>query len=332
MLAVTIDTGTTNTRVTLWRNKEPICIKKEETGVRVTSIEGTNEKLLKAIRKCLVAVLEESGKQESEIDVILASGMIGSELGICEIPRKKAPASSKALSESCVYKNIPEVSKILPICFIPGVQNDDTIRSLDKCEMMDIMRGEEVEVFAALDRLGMNGPAVLILPGSHTKIVYLNDKNEITGCVTTMAGEILMELTKSSILSGSLQSCFAEEIEEEWLKAGAHEAEKTGLNRTAFLVRILNLFSDATVNQKANYLLGAVIAFDLEALKNSKVGKIEPGCRFMITGNNTYSKGLEILLREQYDMEIKRLDEGLQENLAGYGAILVWKQRARIKG
>jgi len=124
----------------------------------------------------------------------------------------------------------------------------------------------------------MKGPVVLILPGSHTKFVYVNESNEIQGCTTTMAGEMLMELTRSSIISDSLNSAYAEKIEKKWLEAGADSAKKTGLTRTAFSVRILDLFTETTVNQKANYLLGAVVATDIKALFGSSVYEINHNC------------------------------------------------------
>ena len=332
MLVATIDTGTTNTRVILWQDKNPICIKKQEVGVRNTSMEGNNKKLLKAIRQCLEKTLEEIHGKEENLHAILASGMIGSELGVCEIPRVTVPVSIEKLAKSCVHKLIPEISEKLEICFIPGVQNDDTISSLEDCEMMDIMRGEEVETFAILQSMDVKGPVVLILPGSHTKVVYVNEENEIVGCLTTMAGEMLMELTRTSIISSSLKSSYVEEIEEDWLLAGAEEARKTGLSRTAFLVRLLDLFSESTVNQRANYLLGAILATDLLALEKSRVCKLEPNVRFIVGGQNTYSKGMIKLLEQRYEGHIIQKDKyGEAVNMAGYGAISIWEHKNALE-
>ncbi|MDK2933835.1 MAG: 2-dehydro-3-deoxygalactonokinase, partial [Clostridiales bacterium] len=40
LYAITIDTGTTNTRVTLWKNQEVIDKVSREVGVRNTAIDG----------------------------------------------------------------------------------------------------------------------------------------------------------------------------------------------------------------------------------------------------------------------------------------------------
>ena len=53
----------------------------------------------------------------------------------------------------------------------------------------------------------------MILPGSHTKFVFVDNENRITDCSTTMAGEFLMNLTQSSVLSESLSKEFAEELD-----------------------------------------------------------------------------------------------------------------------
>lgn len=332
MLIATIDTGTTNTRIIVWDEKKPLAVKKKEVGVRVTSIEGAKTKLLSGIRQCLLEALYASGYKEEDLDGILASGMIGSELGVCEIERMVAPVSLRNLAANCVAKNIPEISKLKTIYFIPGVQNGKSIHDLAKCELVDVMRGEEVEAFGIIDRMNLQGPVVLILPGSHTKIVYINKENEIVGCVTTMAGEMLMELTRSSIISGSLEYSYAETMEEEWLMAGAEEAEKTGLNRTAFLVRIIDLFTEATVNQKANYLLGALLACDIKAIRESQVGNMVLAEKFVILGTNAFSQGMAFLLQRQNpSKKVMLVPEEKQSNLAGYGALVVWQERNRGK-
>ncbi|WP_343247219.1 2-dehydro-3-deoxygalactonokinase [Diplocloster hominis] len=329
MYRVTIDTGTTNTRVTVWQDKKAIHTEKREIGVRITSIEGTNRKLTAAVRECLEAALRICRITEQEVETIIASGMISSELGLCEIPRATAPVCAEKLAGLCVKKDIPEVSMLHPVFFIPGVQNQVAEVEAENCSSMDIMRGEEVETFGLLSREKIKGPVVLVLPGSHTKYVYVNEKDEIQGCTTTMAGEILMELTRSSILSSSLQAGYVEEIEERWLRAGAAAAAREGLNRCAFSVRILDLFSGCTRSQRANYLLGAVIETDLQALFHSPVYEMTQDSTVLIGGDSAYARGFAVLLREREGFRgtIRFAEKENQENVAGYGAIGIMEKR-----
>ena len=331
MYRVTIDTGTTNTRVTVWQGKNAIHTEKREVGVRMTSIEGNNRKLKATVRECLEAALHRCGINEQEVEIIIASGMISSELGLCEIPRATAPGSAEKLAGQCVKKEIPEVSMLHPIFFIPGVQNYTPGVEAWNCSSMDIMRGEEVETFGLLSREKIKGPVVLVLPGSHTKYVYVNKKDEIQGCTTTMAGEILMELTRSSIISSSLQAGYVEEIQETWLRAGAAAAAREGLNRCAFSVRILDLFSESTRSQRANYLLGAIIETDLQALFHSPVYEMKQDSMVLIGGDSAYARGFAILLRERKGFEgnVRMAEKVNQENVAGYGAIEIMEKRMK---
>ena len=56
---ITIDTGTTNTRVFLFNEKNEVAASvKSEIGVRITAIDGNNNRLKAAIRGCLEDVLK----------------------------------------------------------------------------------------------------------------------------------------------------------------------------------------------------------------------------------------------------------------------------------
>ena len=56
---LTIDTGTTNTRMVLWKNKrEPVRSVQTGIGVKSTAIDGTNRKLKAGIRQCMEQILD----------------------------------------------------------------------------------------------------------------------------------------------------------------------------------------------------------------------------------------------------------------------------------
>lgn len=57
-------------------------------------------------------------------------------------------------------------------------------------EAMDIMRGEEVESIALLEQYPRGKSYLLVLPGSHMKFVSVNTKGQITGCLTSISGEL----------------------------------------------------------------------------------------------------------------------------------------------
>ena len=84
---ITLDTGTTNTRVILWDSKFcPAASAKSEVGVRNTAIDGSNRRLKAAVKECLEQVLRDAGASYDEVEAVIASGMITSNVGLVEIP------------------------------------------------------------------------------------------------------------------------------------------------------------------------------------------------------------------------------------------------------
>lgn len=147
---ITIDTGTTNTRVYLFNEKyEAVASAKSEIGVRITAIDGNNNRLKAAIKGCLEDVLKQADITYDDVKQVAASGMITSNVGLTEIPHVVAPASAEDLAKAAKSVLIEDVCP-LPILFIPGVKNRDGKLDLTTFESMDMMRGEEVETVAVI--------------------------------------------------------------------------------------------------------------------------------------------------------------------------------------
>lgn len=71
---ITIDTGTTNTRVFLFNEKnEPVSSAKSEIGVRITAIDGSNNRLKAALKGCLEDVLKQAGITYDDVKIVAAS-------------------------------------------------------------------------------------------------------------------------------------------------------------------------------------------------------------------------------------------------------------------
>lgn len=254
---------------------------------------------------------------------VIATGMITSDLGLVEIPHLKVPAGAHELTAGMVKKDIPEVFD-QAIWFIPGVRNVVENTFPANITNMDIMRGEEVEAIGAIAKLGINGPAVLVLPGSHTKMIKLDRKNRISGSITTMTGEMLEFLTKKSILAAALDEEFSDFLDEEAVKLGAKTSATNGLNRTAFSVRLLKMYTDYSRNQRANYLLGAVFANDIKAIKNNTVFSVHSNELFVILGNSALGKALKVIIENDQDLNGNVMIKETP-NLAGLGAVEIAK-------
>lgn len=325
MYVACIDTGTTNTRVCIRDTKTVYSIIKKDIGVRITSIEGNNSALISTVSVAYKEALQSANLTEDDISIILASGMISSNLGLLEVPHLIAPVKLSDLANGIISKLIPEISTSHPIHFIPGVRNNYDLSLSNTPSLyatIDMMRGEEVEAFGVMDLEPFPTPAVLILTGSHTKFVFINEKNEIESCLTTMAGEALMQFTKSTIISQSLNYAFADNIDSEYLLAGAKTAQNLGLTRASFCVRTLEQFSNSTINQRENFLLGAVLAEDLRSINGlSNTSKYN----YVVCGSGTLGNGFYTLLKSQEETAQRTYSaSGKTMNaLSSYGCLLV---------
>jgi 2-dehydro-3-deoxygalactonokinase len=322
MTILSIDSGTTNTRVCLWRDGRVLAQSETPVGVRDCAASGSNGILKQAVRNTIFRVLSDADRSPDQVALLLASGMITSSLGLFELPHLPAPSGIADLASGMVMADLPDVFP-KPIWFIPGVRN--TVAAIDtrNPEAMDMMRGEEVEVIGLIERLGLTGPAMIVLPGSHTKFVGIDGARRITGCTTTLAGELLQAITQNTLLSKSLDGQFADTIDPAMLLAGASAVRKLGLTRASFCVRTLDLFGATDRNARANYLLGMVLACDLQALRHGTSLPMRADMPIVVAGKAILSQAFTLLLDADPWFTGHRtiVSERNQANLAGSGAL-----------
>lgn len=327
---ITIDAGTTNTRIFLWdNNRNLIASSKEEVGVRNTAIDGNNQRLKLAVKSCLDSILEQSGITYSEIKCVIASGMITSNVGLVEIPHLVAPAGATELAKSMQSIVIEEICP-LPIWFIPGIKNSSEEITLNNFEMMDIMRGEEVETLGMLDSISANEPMIIVLPGSHSKYIFVDEKKRITGCLTTIAGELLDVITNHTIIADAVghKHVNPNMFNEELVLLGYDTAKRVGISRACFSARIISQFTEYSQIEIANYILGAALQSDLLAIKNTDSIVVNPSTRVIIAGKETLQRAFRnILEREKYFSNIEEFKNTTNVPLSTLGAYVVAETR-----
>ncbi|MFA6850192.1 MAG: 2-dehydro-3-deoxygalactonokinase [Selenomonadaceae bacterium] len=329
MWVATIDAGTTNTRARIWHEDKMLGEASVKVGVRNTAIDGNNQKLVEAIRNTLSVVATKSGRKVSEIKLILASGMLTSNVGLVEIPHIEAPADCAKLAAAMVSKVIPEICP-QPIWFVPGIKNlDGTLLPQERMEEMDIMRGEEVEVCGLMERMEIKGPAVLVLTGSHNKFVLIDSSGQILGCMTTIAGELLYSLTNHTILADTVGRQFATKFNRKAFLLGVKYSRQLGIGRASFMTRILNQFSGYTEEEAQNYMLGIILADDLASLNNSQLFVAYDNAKVIVVGNEIMQQGFATLFEEEGRI-VSIVPSGLKDGLSGYGAIAVAKKRGLL--
>ena len=325
---IAIDGGTTNTRASLWEDPG-VCVDmvKSEVGVRITSIEGSNASLKAAVKGLLDKLLANNGIGFDQIEGIYACGMITSKEGLAELPHLIAPAGKQEFVKGLAKVDLPEIAP-LPIHFVRGLKNRDGAGlTLEALEQMDVMRGEETETLALLDLFGNESGTLFALPGSHTKFVSVDAEGKMVGCLSSLAGELLSAVTLNTILAGAVGKSFAgADYNKDMLLAGFRVAKDTSFGRAAFSTRMLQMFIPSNEQDRASFLLGAVLQGDVEAVKNSKALSVTKEMKVVIAGKEPLASALKLLFEEDgYFDRVEIYYPTAEKPMSGYGLYQVAK-------
>jgi 2-dehydro-3-deoxygalactonokinase len=180
--------------------------------------------------------------------VCLISGMAGSRQGWVEAPYVACPAGLQELKRHLHW--------IEPgrIALVPGL-------SVERGEVPDVMRSEEVQIFGAMRLAGLTD-GLFVLPGTHSKWATVRD-GQVTRFRTCMTGEFYGLLSQHSILARTLDA-EAPLDEAMFLRGVTRAGEGNGLLHDAFGVRALALFDRLSPAQSASYLSGLLIGEELQ--------------------------------------------------------------------
>lgn len=251
-----MDMGTTNTRLWLYNGESEVACVKGAFGARSGKLQG-KDFLYGKLRELIFGVLNENSVSERDVECIMVSGMAGSEGGICDVPHISLPAGEMKLASSVVRKAVSEIASV-PFIFVPG------LKKVENELKTDVMRGEETETAGIYNAMGLKDGAVLVLPGTHNKVIRVNAAGEIVDFCTTMSGEIADIVIKNSILAGSVAHDF--DLVEEQLFAGARYAEENGFNAAVFYVRVMGM-NGLGCDELSSFLYGAVFGQDVALIK-----------------------------------------------------------------
>jgi len=184
----------------------------------------------------------------------LASGMVGSRQGWIEAPYCPCPADFRAVADRIAW--VPDAPGGLRVGIVPGLCTEER-------DIPDVLRGEEVQVFGALDLLGLR-EGVFVLPGTHSKWVRVAH-GSIATFATFMSGEVYALLRRHSILGRTLPPDDGPLDEPAFLRGVRHAREAGSLLHGAFSTRTLALFARLPDTALPSYLSGLVIGEELRA-------------------------------------------------------------------
>ncbi|MES2976577.1 MAG: 2-dehydro-3-deoxygalactonokinase [Pseudomonadota bacterium] len=227
------------------------------------------------------AVFEELfGDWAAQVPLCLVSGMAGSKQGWVEAPYCACPAGFGDVAEALRWI----ASGTTRLAIVPGL-------SCENGGVPDVMRGEEVQVFGALQLLDLQD-ATLVLPGTHSKWVRAVN-GRIEGFRSFMTGEFYALLRQHSILSRTLPEEDGALDEAAFSQGVAHALSSTSLLQTAFSVRTLSLFDRMPAAAMPSYLSGLVIGEELRAQPPDSAQEV------VVMGSGVLTRRYELALAQR---------------------------------
>ncbi|MBR3967584.1 MAG: 2-dehydro-3-deoxygalactonokinase [Clostridia bacterium] len=308
---IAIDMGTSNTRLWLCEEDNIIHFIKASIGAGITKSKG-KAFLFAEIKKLIEGLMRDANISADAVECIMVAGMAGSELGLIEVPRIPLPIDAYTLANHLQTHILPEISSI-PFIFIPGIKkcNDNNIQ--------DVIRGEETETTGIINALSLAEDCVLVLPGTHNKILSLSKDGTITDFYTTMSGELLHTIIENSILAGTVGHEFIPN--ESYVLRGAAYAKENGINTALFQIRIMWL-NGVSSDKLSSFLYGCVLGQDVEKILLAAKGK-----RIFIGGNKALKQIYTILLSSNAHL----ISDDLSASSTRIGLCMIYKLYKRLE-
>lgn len=301
---LTVDGGTTNTRVHLVRDGAVV----ESFRASIGAGQGDPEALAAAVREGIHRLLDGWGLTESDVTRIIASGMITSEKGLCPLPHLEAPVGIAELHDAMYETALPHISSI-PFVFVRGVKVhcDDPLRA-------DMMRGEETELMGLIRQ----GPAQVILPGSHSKSVTVDEQGRIVEFYTSLTGEMLAALSAHTILRTSVHMESAGLCTDALLQ-GFDCCDRMGLNRSLFKVRTRDTLFGRSDDEIYSFFLGCVLCEELKGLRLCADLPVTVG------GRSRLRDAICLLLKERFSIVPERVSDEAVDASVALGAVRIFE-------
>jgi len=304
---ITIDGGTTNTRVSLVCENKIVDTIKSNIGAKM-GIE--NNKLLKnTVKKGIDEIIRKNNLTQGDVTAILASGMITSELGLFALEHIMAPAGIKELAENISTVMLEDVCEI-PISFVRGVKKGTSFKNTD------MMRGEETELIGLLEE--GSAESIYLLMGSHTKLIKTDAYGRIFDFSTMMTGEMVAAITQNTILKSAV-SLENNQADTEYLIKGYEYCRENGMNEALFKVRILkNLFGEKDV-QTYSFFMGILLSGEIDYIRNSGIKNV------VVSGNKPLKYALSKALSAFDDLDVKTISDELSEQCVSKGLVKIYE-------
>jgi len=338
-----IDCGTTNSRIYLLNDNYNVINKgSKKVGVRDTAINGTNEILKQGLKEIFEKILKNAGLEINEIKFAITSGMITSEIGLIEIPHLWAPAGVYDLAKNIKVVHDPDVFPIdVPLIFIRGIKNyfpkNATYKDIRK---IDFMRGEETQIAGLLSLYpDFPPPFIVIILSSHTKYIFVTENRKISGCLTTLSGQIYEALKKQTNVGKSIVGTGEKDnnyLDTNILDIAYDVIKNVGFLRSLIMPRFMEVLLKTKWYERELFVNSAITAEDLKVVNDFKLLNFSlSNSNFILVGHKNRCEILNYMLKEycgaknKIKMIYKKEDV---DKLVIEGAISITEKAGYFKG
>ncbi len=331
-MIITIDCGTTNSRYRLYDGLKMIDELKCKAGVRNTAFDGNANYLRATIKQSIDEILHKNQLSPQDIEVVISSGTLTSDVGIYTIPHVLAPANIEKSARHSKLVTLNDITEI-PMFFIPGVKTLPDENETDEdiiITKLESMSGEECETYGIMEMLGIEGDFVITLPGSYVKTLDVNKNGEIISFRTGMCGELIAAISEHTLLRHSLPVPVIKNIIPEKLFRGFDYCAKHGVSPTLIKTRMVRILRDWTEDEAANFFVGAALLDDIRITKET----CRAGRPLIVGGTNPLRTIFTLLLKHSGIDNIIEIDDEIAKIAPNIGAMKVYNtylQNEKIK-
>jgi 2-dehydro-3-deoxygalactonokinase len=187
---------------------------------------------------------------------VLMSGMVGARNGWKEAPYVAVPATFDQVVAGVIRLEVDSLeADLIDARIVPG------LIGADECDVPEVMRGEETEIFGLKSELACYSH--LCLPGTHTKWVRMQG-GEIAGFSTSMTGDLYKAIREGTILRTCTQH---EPTDDNAFQLGVVRSMEPGdLAHHLFGVRTLVLTGKMQEQSASSYLSGLLIGHEVKTM------------------------------------------------------------------
>lgn len=328
-MIITVDCGTTNMRCRLFEGKKLIDQERAKCGIRDGAFRGSTDILKETLAKLIKILLERNSLTEGDIEVVLSSGTLASDVGIFKIPHAVCPAWIPESVSAAGMTVMEDVTKI-PILFIPGVKTlpADDADLETKIVTYESMSGEESEIYGISEALGLPEDFIITLPGSHNKVMEVKG-NKICSIRSGLCGEFIASISGHTMLKSALPDPVIREVMPEMLTLGWRMADKYGLSPMLIKARMLQLLGGYTQDEAANFFVGALLHDDIQTVARIAAKPESKGKPVVVGGGDPLKTVFMILLAEAGTENLIAVPDEVATLASNFGAMRVyeaWKQ------